>query len=223
MALSIEECEAIREAAKLSGRQLMVGHCLRYWPHYVRAYEAIQSGKFGRALYAQLHRSGGAPTWSAGGWLMKPEQSGGVLDLHIHDIDAALWWFGEPDAIATRGYVRNHLPLILDSTWRYDGGQVVQLHGAWDPNGGAFRHAFRLVLEKATLVYDLALSPDVLQVYEAGRLTEWAMPAPAAHQAELDDFAECVAGGRPFTRFTPRESALAVEYGLRELGQMNDK
>ncbi len=43
------------------------------------------------------------------------------------------------------------------------------------------------------------------------------MEERAAHQAELDDFAACVAEGRPFTRFTPADSRLAVEVGLEEL------
>jgi predicted dehydrogenase len=222
MALSVIECAEIEEAVRQSGRQLMIAHCLRYWPHYLRAYEAIRSGEFGRPLYARFQRHGGLPSWSDGGWLMNPEQSGGVLDMHIHDIDVALWWFGEPASIATSGFVRGGLPLMVDSTWRYaDGGPIVQMHGGWDPNGGAFRHAFTLVLEKATLVYDLAVSPGVLQVYCDGQLTEEAMPEPAAHEAELDEFASCVAEGKPFTRFSPHESRLAVEYGLREIHQLS--
>ena len=222
MALSLAECAAVEAAARESGSQLMVAHCLRYWAHYVKAREVLESGEFGRPLYAQLHRSGGAPTWSAGGWLMKPEQSGGVLDLHIHDIDVALWWFGRPEAMETRGYIRGGVPMIVDAAWRYAGGPLVHLHGAWDPNGGAFRHAFRLVLEKATLVYDLATVPGVLQIYREGALTELPMDGSSAHQAELDDFAGCIAEGRPFTRFTPAESRLAVEVGLEELRQLEE-
>ncbi len=155
MALSVADCVAVEKAVSDSGRQLMVGHCLRYWPHYVKAREMLASGEYGRALYAQFHRSGAVPGGSAGGWLMKPEASGGVLDLHIHDIDVALWWFGRPGTIEAHGYRRDGLPMIVDATWRYLDGPLVQLHGAWDPNGGAFRHAFRLIMERATLVYDL--------------------------------------------------------------------
>jgi 1,5-anhydro-D-fructose reductase (1,5-anhydro-D-mannitol-forming) len=220
MALSVQECREVEEAAAASGKQLMVAHCLRYWPHYVKAQQMLASGEYGRALYAQFQRSGGAPTWSAGGWLMKPEQSGGVLDMHIHDIDIALWWFGRPDTVLTRGCVRGGVPMILDATWQYADGPLVQMHGAWDPNGGAFRHAFRLIMEKATLVYDLATAPAALHLYEGGTLTELPMGDTSAHQFELDDFADCIASGRPFTRFTPQDSRLAVELGLEELRQL---
>jgi 1,5-anhydro-D-fructose reductase (1,5-anhydro-D-mannitol-forming) len=220
MALSREECAQMEDAARASGRQLMIAHCLRYWPHYVRAKEMLDAGELGRPLYARFHRSGGAPGWSAGGWLMKPERSGGVLDMYIHDIDVALWWFGRPAAHHAIGVVRDGVPLIVDSQWRYSDGPSVMIHGAWDPNGGAFRHAFRLVGEKGTLAYDLAVAPGVLQLFRGDELTELAMPEPAAHQAELDDFARCVAEGHPFTRFTPAESRLAVELGLEELRQL---
>ncbi len=222
MALTAAECAAVEAAARESGGQLMVAHCLRYWPHYVKAQELLVGGELGRPLYAQLHRSGGVPAWSAGGWLMQPEESGGVLDLHIHDIDVALWWFGEPAQMETTGYSRDGLPLIMDSTWRYPGGLCVQLHGAWDPNGGMFRHAFRLVLEKGTLVYDLATAPDSLQLFQNGTATEVPLEKADAHQAELDDFAAAIAEGKAFARFTPAESRRAVEAGLREWQQLRE-
>ena len=75
----------------------MIGHCLRFWPQYVKASEIMQSGEYGRVLYAELHRFSPAPVWSDSNWYMKSEQSGGVLDMHIHDIDVALWWFGRPE------------------------------------------------------------------------------------------------------------------------------
>ncbi|MHA3775688.1 Gfo/Idh/MocA family protein [Verrucomicrobiota bacterium sgz303538] len=220
LALTAAECAEVEKTVRETGKQLMVGHCLRFWPHYVKAHEVITSGEYGRPLYARLERSGGLPRWSAGGWLTNTAQSGGVLDMHIHDIDVALWWFGKPSEVRTSGISRDGLPLILDSNWNYENGPVVSLHGAWDPNGGTFRHAFRLVLERATLAYDLATKPGVLELFRDGALEEIAMPDVSAHQAELDEFAKCVAEGRAFTRFSPEDSTLAVELGLQELQQL---
>ena len=220
MALTSRECEELEQAVRESGRQLMVGHCLRFWPHYVKAHEILQSGEYGRPLYARLERSGGLPRWSAGGWLTNTAQSGGVLDMHIHDIDVALWWFGRPAKVRTSGLSQDNLPLIIDSQWEYEGGPTVSLHGAWDPNGGTFRHAFRLVLERATLAYDLATTPEVLEIFRDGKREELPILPNSAHQAELDEFATCVAEGRAFTRFTPHESRESVELGLLELQQI---
>ena len=97
MALTIEDCTAMVESARAADRQLMIAHCLRYWPHYVKAKEMLASGAYGRAIHASLQRVSALPAWSAGGWLSRAGESGGVvLDMHIHDVDVALWWFGEP-------------------------------------------------------------------------------------------------------------------------------
>lgn len=220
MSLKLDECAAMQAAARESGRQLMIGHCLRYWPHYVKAHELLASGEFGRAVYARFHRSSAMPVWSVGGWLQKAAESGGVLDMHIHDIDVALWWFGRPASIATIGSVRDGLPLIMDATWKYADGPTVQLHGGWDVNGGPFRHAFTLIMESGTLEYDLAHPEPALRLHRKGGTTVVPTETHDAYQAELDDFAMACAAGKPVKPITPGDSQLAVEVGLEELRQI---
>ena len=217
MSLSIEVCAEMERTARECGRHLMVGHCLRYWPQYVKAHELLTSGEFGRAQYASFHRSSAAPMWSADDWLMKSAESGGVLDMHIHDVDVALWWFGRPNAIAVSGLAPQGLPMVIDAAWRYDGGPSVHLHGAWDRNGGAFRHAFRLVMEKGTLVHDIAVDAKALTLLRDGKSEPVPLAAASGYQDELDDFAVCINAGRAPQRITPADSRLAVEIGLEEL------
>jgi predicted dehydrogenase len=219
MSLKLDECAAMQAAARESGRQIMIGHCLRYWPHYTKAKELLASGEFGRAVYARFYRSSAMPVWSSGGWLQKAAESGGVLDMHIHDIDVALWWFGHPASIATTGIVRDGLPLVMDSTWKTAEGATLQLHGGWDANGGAFRHAFTLVMESGTLEYDLAHAEPALRLHRKGETTVVPIDAHDAYQAELDDFAAACAAGRP-ARVSPGDSQVAVEVGLEELRQL---
>ena len=119
---------------------------------------------YGRPLYARLERTGAAPKWSSGGWLMKAGESGGVLDMHIHDVDVALWWFGRPKGMKVSGAAPGGLPMIIDAQWRYEDDLSVHLHSAWDPNGGNFRHAFQVVLERATIAHDLARDAGVLEI-----------------------------------------------------------
>jgi len=152
---------------------------------------------------------------------MRAAESGGVMDLHIHDIDVALWWFGRPRSIVVAGRIRDHLPLILDGLWTYENGLSAHLHGAWDPNGGLFQHTFRLVLERATLLYDLLAAPDSLRILHNGKTMDVPMDKANVHQAELDDFAASINAGRPVQRVTPAESRLAVEVGQEELDQLS--
>ena len=220
MSLSIEVCAEMERTARECGRHLMVGHCLRYWPQYVKAHELLTGGELGRALYASFHRSSAAPMWSADDWYMKGAESGGVLDMHIHDVDVALWWFGRPQSIAVSGLAPGGLPMVIDAAWRYDGGPGVHLHGAWDRNGGAFRHAFRLVMEKGTLVHDLAVDANALTLFRNGKAEPVPVSATSGYQDELDDFAAGINAGRAPQRITPADSRLAVEVGVEELAML---
>ena len=54
IALSTEDAMVMTEAALLADRQLMVGHCIRFWPEYVELKRMVDSGKQGRLLSCVL-------------------------------------------------------------------------------------------------------------------------------------------------------------------------
>ncbi len=110
--------------------------------------------------------------------------------------------------------------MIMDAAWRYEGGPAVQLHASWDRNGGVFRHAFRVIMEKATLIHDLAVDPQRLQLLQGGKATDIPVGTESGYQAELDYFAGEIAAGRTPNRTTPANGRLAVELGLEELRQI---
>ena len=222
MALDGDECARMEAAARETGQQLMIGQCLRYWPEYVAAHQQIASGQWGRVLSAHFHRSADVPSASFEGWMAQGAQSGGaVLDMHIHDVDAALWWFGAPDSIEADGVIFRDLPLSCDAIWRYDDGPLVTLHGSWDPNGAPFRMAFRVVMERASLVYESAAG--VFQRWENNVAHDLEAPGPSAYQAEIDDFIDCLETGRALQRVTPAASRLAVETTRREMAMIGEK
>ena len=64
LAFDEDECEAVEAAYRASGKQLMVGHCLRFWPVYIEAKKIMDSGEYGKVLNARLHRMSGTPMWS---------------------------------------------------------------------------------------------------------------------------------------------------------------
>ena len=223
IALTAEEAAQMQAAQQESGQQLMIGHCLRYWPQYLKAHEIIQSGEYGKPLYARFHRSSATPTWSWDKWLQDGARSGGaVLDMHIHDADTALWWFGTPESIHADGHIIDGLPMSVDATWRYESGLVAYLHGSWDDNGGPFRMAYKVVLEKATIAWDSSVS-EAVQLYASGETREIETPGTMAYQAEINDFVSCVKEGRPMTRVTPEGSRQSLECVLEELRQIQEK
>lgn len=223
IALTDEEAAQMEAAQSEGGQQLMIGHCLRYWPQYLKAHEIISSGEYGKPLYARFHRGGATPTWSWDGWLQDGKRSGGaVLDMHIHDADTALWWFGAPQSITADGHVINGLPMSVDATWRYEDGPLVYLHGSWDNNGGPFRMSYKVVMEKATVVWDSSVG-DAVQLFVNGETQSIETPGTMAYQAEIDDFIACLSEGHTVTRVTPQGSRETLRAVLEELRQIAAK
>jgi predicted dehydrogenase len=223
MAGRVSDCQDMAAAARETGKQLMLGHCLRYWPQYVKAHELISGGTYGKTRYARFHRSSATPLWSWDSWLTDGDRSGGaVLDMHIHDVDTALWWFGTPARIDADGTFIGNMPATVDATWRYNDGPLVYLHGSWDNNGGPFRMSFKVVLERASIVWDSSVGPK-MQLHTAEGTEEIEVPDTLAYQAEVDDFIACVAAGRPVERVTPASSLESVAAVIEELSQMRVK
>ena len=221
MARTVAEGEAMAAAVAASGQPLMIGHCLRYWPQYVKAHEIIASGKYGKPFYARFYRSSATPIWSWDGWLTDGARSGGVvLDMHVHDVDTALWWFGKPESIRAEGITQNGCPLTVDSLWRYDNGLRVYHYGSWDNHGGGFQMRFEVRMEGATLTWDSARD-SLLRLYTGGeQIEEIAVSDESAYQREVDDFIRCVRAGRKPERVTPETSLLSLEVVLEELRQI---
>jgi predicted dehydrogenase len=226
MAMNDEECAQMQAVQAETGQQLMIGHCLRYWPEYVVTGELIRGGEYGQVLSASFHRSSGIPLSSYNNWMAIASQSGGaVLDMHIHDVDTALWWFGQPDSVETDGVMRGDLPLSADAIWRYNDGPLVTLHGSWDPNGGPFRMAFRVVMEHASVLYDSATNAFQLLQYtlEDDHSRDLEVSKDLAYQNEIDDFVACLSEGRTTLRVTPESSRLAVTVTRQEMEQIATK
>jgi predicted dehydrogenase len=150
-------------------------------------------------------------------------QSGGViLDMHIHDVDAALWWFGKPATVTASGLMQGDLPVAIDALWHYANGPVVALHSAWDDHSGGFAYGFTVVLEAATIVHNSAL--DQFQLLTGGRegthVKELKRDTVSAYQHEIDYMIAHLQSGETVTRVTPQGSRQAVEVVLQELRQI---
>ena len=162
MALNVKDCKRMIAAANKSGKLLQVGHCVRFWPEYAKAKEIVDSGQYGKVIAATFQRLGSAPTWSADNWFLDEKRSGGAaLDLHIHDTDFVQYLFGLPKAVCSFGAKGPGGGLVhIVTQYLYDDDKVVTAEGGWAmmPAFG-FEMSFNLVLEKATIVYDLTRQP----------------------------------------------------------------
>jgi len=161
MALNVQDCDRMIDKAKQSGKVLQIGHCVRFWPEYAKAKEIVDSGKYGKVIAATFQRLGAAPTWSKDNWFLDEKRSGGMaLDLHIHDTDYVQYLFGMPHAVCSFAAKAAGGLAHIVTHYLYDDDKLVTAEGGWAmmPAFG-FEMSFNIVLEKATLVYDLTRKP----------------------------------------------------------------
>jgi len=94
LATSLEDCLAIRDASKKSGRTFSFGLVLRYSPHYQKVHELVSAGTIGDIISFEFNETipfnhGG---YIFGNWRRYIANAGShVLEKCCHDIDLANW------------------------------------------------------------------------------------------------------------------------------------
>ena len=64
MALDLKSCDRMLAAAAKTKRELLVAHCVRFFPEYACLREMVRSGKYGKVVAADFTRFMSAPKWS---------------------------------------------------------------------------------------------------------------------------------------------------------------
>lgn len=232
MAMDTAEADAMTEAAAKNRVQLMIGHCIRFWPEYAILKQMVASGQLGRLLSANFTRYGAFPTWSSDNWLADSSKAGGgVLDMHIHDTDFAHYLLGKPDSINSWGTVDDRGPSHVFTTMTF-GPTIVHLEGGWNlPAGTPFKHAFRAIFERGVAIMD----GGPLTVYEEGKVPM--VPEVPKMEAtgggnisdlggyyyELKYFVDKVLAGQPLEVVTPTSSRDSLDMTLEEIRQIKSR
>ena len=165
IALELADADRMLDAAKASGKLLMVAHVLPFFPEFAFALDAVKSGCYGRLQAAHLHRVISKPDWSSG--IGDADRSGGpAIDLHIHDTHFIGLTCGVPAAVHTRGVTEGGAVVHLSTQYVYDDPNlaVSAVSGALSQNGRPFAHGFEFYLERATLSFGFAALADAPQV-----------------------------------------------------------
>ena len=100
IAKTVEEAEAMIEAARRNDRLLMVGFCCRFGTDTALIQQFAEKGFFGEMYYAKasyLRRNG-----NPGGWFANTKYSGGgpMIDLGVHIMDLTRYLMGNPKPVA---------------------------------------------------------------------------------------------------------------------------
>lgn len=102
MAINLEQCKAMVEAAKKSGKFLMIGHNQRLTKAHVKARKLIMDGLIGEVVtFRTTFGHGGPEAWSIDGsknlWFFDKNRAvmGAMADLGIHKTDLIQYLTGQ--------------------------------------------------------------------------------------------------------------------------------
>jgi predicted dehydrogenase len=99
IAMTLEECEAIRDKAIECGAKVVVCHVLRYSPWYNKVKEVIDSGAIGDIVCVELTENIGyyhyAHSFCRGNWRNTDVSTPLILAKNCHDTDMICWLIGK--------------------------------------------------------------------------------------------------------------------------------
>ena len=99
MALTVEDCDAMIEAADNAGVFLMIGYVRRFQNAYREMKRLIDEGQIGEVRMAHAVRLGTGAPGGVAGWQLDRERYGGLFSMHSHELDQLTWMAGEVRAV----------------------------------------------------------------------------------------------------------------------------
>lgn len=210
MALSVESCRTMIEAAESAKKVLMVAQVLRFFPAYKELQRVVDGLDLGAIRSATFRRRCAQPGWSE--WITDRSRSGGGgFDLLIHDVDMSLRLFGAPLGVSATGYQDAAKGIDVISARLYYDTFVAEIGGGWMGAGKfPFAMEFTVLGDEGVLEYNSESRP--LKRYGSGE--DVALEAVDGYAAEIAYFAACCRKGEQPWLCTPESSAEAVRLTL---------
>lgn len=146
MAVTIEECEAMIEAANRNQKNLMIGHNQRFAAAHREAHNMIRQGLIGKVLSFETKFGHSGPEFWTGTkntWFFDKKQAafGAMADLGIHKTDLVHYLIGEPitEVYAVTETLDKKMPdgspISVDDNsfciYRTDSGVTGFMHVSW--------------------------------------------------------------------------------------------
>ena len=212
MALTAAEADELLAEARRRNRVLMSAQVLRFFPVYQALRETLPT--LGTTRHAVFRRRCAAPAWSK--WLhQKSKSGGGVFDLLIHDIDMALWLFGEPSKVSAIGAEDLARGVdLLTATLFYADGLNVTITGGWHhPKSFPFSMEYTVVADGGTIDYSSDGKPPTLY-REDGSHTPLELSSKDGYVEEIQYFVDCATKNVKPDFCPPESSVQAVKLAL---------
>ena len=160
MARSVQECQAMVDAAATASKVLMVGFMKRYDKSFLKATEMVEAGELGKLFEVRCDWSFGFPrSHRIGMSRERPETWGGVYQDHgSHTIDLARWWLGDISHVSGEIHITDSTKVIEDHgspVMRHAGGGT-SVHTMSRVRWGPVVEKFTLIGTEATLEIDFS-------------------------------------------------------------------
>lgn len=216
---SSEDGWRMADTARKTGKTLMIGQCLRFWPAYEYLKSTVEDGRYGTVTGGYFFRGSGAPK----GWFLDGSKSGGcLLDMHIHDADMVHWLFGKPDKVSA--IARNVIPGsgydTVSTHYIYPDGKVLNAQADWTLEGDfGFSMTYRVNFEGGNLVFEngqLKVNPR----HAPGFVAE--LSEDMGYYRQISYFIESVRSGKPVLKCTPESAVGTLEIIEAELLSANN-
>ncbi|MGG4146533.1 Gfo/Idh/MocA family oxidoreductase [Paenibacillus algorifonticola] len=208
------------QAAERTGKTLMIGQCLRFWPAYEYLKSVVDDGRFGAVTGGYFFRGSAAPK----GWFLDGSKSGGaVLDMHIHDTDIIHWLFGKPEQVST--LARNVIPGsgydTVSTNYVYPDGKVLNAQADWTLEGDfGFAMTYRVNFEGGNLLFEngqVKVNPN----NEPGFVAD--LSPDMGYYRQIKYFLESVNAGTPVSVCTPESAVGTLEIIEAELRSADER
>lgn len=194
LASSLEEAEAIRDAATDVDVPVMVGHVLRFFPQYAAAKAQVERGRIGNPGVVRARRLSPFPDWAD--WYSDREASGGLfLDLAVHDFDFLRWTIGDVERVFARrdrgdGFEHG------SATLAFENGARGYVEASWaQPESRGLTFEFELAGDEGVLSYDEGEDAPV-KLFHDEVSVESPVGTADGYVQEVAHFVECVETGR---------------------------
>lgn len=214
MTRTSQQAREITEAVEKAKGFFMPAMCLRFWPEWKWAKDAIDDDRFGRPLSARFRRVAEAPAWGQNSFLDGKKSGGGLLDLHIHDADFAAYCFGRPSHVYAQGHtkVSGEIDHVL-AQYTVDCGATVSAEGSWAmAKGFGFNMAYTVNFENATLDYDLARGDEALKLFEPDKEPQTLkLDAGDGYTGQISHMVESIQSGTTPNVVTAQDGLTSIE------------
>lgn len=216
MAMNVEQCQQMIDAAEKNGKMLMIGQCLRFWGEYIALKKIIDDKTLGSVISGYFWRGGGgAPAYSFENWLNKREKGGGALhDQHVHDVDMVHWLFGMPKAVSSLGRVVTPGSGYdsVSTNYVYD-NMVITAADDWSMSSRPFTMEFRVNFEGGSAV----LAPGSFTVLtNDGKDVTPEFDTESGYYAEIKYYAGLIESGKENTINPPTDSRDTIKIVMAE-------